>query len=111
MPSQAKAIKAEEDNGSWRVVVKARGVNTEDETSLVARRAKFAAARHVGVLRDYIPDNLTDFDGANINEMMEGRYFAEIVDVREVDETDLPDKVLERIRVQRTVLYGIKVDK
>ena len=112
MPSRAKVVKAEENNGSFKVIVKVRGVNTANYSSAVARRAKFAAARHAGVLKDYVPSNLNDLADTEIKTLMEGRYFAEIVKRREIDDDSfVSEKMKNMFRTQQTVLYAIKVEK
>lgn len=112
MPSRAKVVKSEESNGSFKVIVKVRGVATADFSSAVARRAKFAAARHVGILKDYVPSKLNDLGDTEIQTLMEGKYFAEIVERREIDDSGfVSEKMKNMFRTQQTVLYAIKVDK
>jgi len=99
MPSRAKVIDVEEDNGSFRVIVKAVGPGAENKQSLVARRSKFAAARHVGVLNDWIPEDLDLEETPNVSDVLEGTYFAEIETMTVLEELFLRDKVLYGIRV------------
>lgn len=94
-------MKVKEKENSWLVAVKIRGVRTQDFSSPVARRAKFTAAREVGVLADYVPDKLTEFVGVDIDSLMKGRFFGEVVNMKTLDDDP----------VQQTVLYGIKIDK
>ena len=107
MPSLAKVVKVEESGNEFLAVVKVRGVGTKNFNSPVAKRAKFAAAREVGILSDYVPNSLQDIsEGENINALMEGEWAGEIVNVR-----DLDDDEMKPFRVQQTVLYGIKLSK
>lgn len=101
MPSLAKVIDVNDENGEFIVIVKVRGVGTKNFDSPVAKRAKFAAAREVGILADYIPTSLGEISrGENINAMMKGRWFGTIESYRVIKEN-----------IQQTVLYGIRLRK
>lgn len=101
MPSIAKAISTEEKSTSFLVAVKARGVGTKREYSPVRQRAKFAAARKVGVLADYIPNSLQDFKDVDVTDMSEGATDIEIETM----------KTLDSGPIQQTVLYGVRITK
>lgn len=101
MPSRAKVIEVEEQENGYIVVVKVRGPGTKNFNSPVAKRAKFAAAREVNILNDYVPGTLRDIDvGENINEMMEGEWMGEIGSMQTL-----------KGGIEQTVLYGVRLEK
>lgn len=101
MPSRAVVIDQEQTSDGFIVVVKVRGPGTKDFSNPVAKRAKLAAARHVGIVEEYVPSSLSEVSrGENINEMLEGTWAGEIETMQTLKEG-----------VQQTVLYGIRIEK
>lgn len=101
MPSLGRVIDVHESGEDFLVAVKIRGVGTKRDNSPVRKRAKFTAARKVGILEDYVPNSLQDFKDADVSELMEGTAVAEIENMQ----------TLEDDMVQQTVIYGVRIEQ